>query len=207
MQPVERGGKQNGAGLRAQRQRDRSNCSKPCCSKCIFFNSKPTRIARSCRHRICACTPAAARSRPCWYKKRSEKLCVGDVALALVGAAYGKISALFNDKGKQVKKKAGPSIPVEIMGLSDVPAAGDRSWSYPMNARRAKPLPQTGRHQKCVVTCALAATSGPRVSLETFTADARGLWFQNTLNLVIKADGQKFPPKRCARVLRNTLER
>ncbi len=47
---------------------------------------------------------------------------VGDVIV--VGSAYGKIRALTDDKGKQVKK-AGPSIPVEVMGLSDVPSAGD----------------------------------------------------------------------------------
>ena len=47
---------------------------------------------------------------------------VGDVVV--VGSAFGKIRALVDDKGKQVKK-AGPSIPVEIMGLSDVPSAGD----------------------------------------------------------------------------------
>ena len=46
----------------------------------------------------------------------------GDVVV--VGGAFGKIRALVDDKGKQVKK-AGPSIPVEIMGLSDVPSAGD----------------------------------------------------------------------------------
>ena len=47
---------------------------------------------------------------------------VGDIVV--VGGTYGKVRALIDDKGKQVKK-AGPSIPVEIMGLSDVPAAGD----------------------------------------------------------------------------------
>ena len=47
---------------------------------------------------------------------------VGDVVV--VGGTFGKVRALIDDKGKQVKK-AGPSIPVEVMGLSDVPAAGD----------------------------------------------------------------------------------
>ena len=47
---------------------------------------------------------------------------VGDIIV--VGGTFGKVRALIDDKGKQVKK-AGPSIPVEIMGLSDVPSAGD----------------------------------------------------------------------------------
>jgi len=43
----------------------------------------------------------------------------------IVGSTYGRIRAMFDDKGKKIKS-AGPSIPVEILGLSEVPAAGDR---------------------------------------------------------------------------------
>ena len=48
---------------------------------------------------------------------------VGDSIL--VGSTYGRIRAMFDDRGKKIKS-AGPSIPVEILGLSEVPAAGDR---------------------------------------------------------------------------------
>ena len=48
---------------------------------------------------------------------------VGDSIL--VGSTYGRIRAMFDDTGKKIKS-AGPSIPVEILGLSEVPAAGDR---------------------------------------------------------------------------------
>jgi translation initiation factor IF-2 len=48
---------------------------------------------------------------------------VGDSIL--VGSTYGRIRAMFDDKGKKIKA-AKPSIPVEILGLSEVPAAGDR---------------------------------------------------------------------------------
>ncbi|HEY5575282.1 MAG TPA: translation initiation factor IF-2, partial [Clostridiaceae bacterium] len=48
---------------------------------------------------------------------------VGDSIL--VGTTYGRIRAMFDDKGKKIKS-AGPSIPVEILGLSEVPAAGDK---------------------------------------------------------------------------------
>lgn len=47
---------------------------------------------------------------------------IGDSIVA--GTAHGKVRAMINDKGKRVKK-AGPSTPVEILGLSKVPTAGD----------------------------------------------------------------------------------
>ncbi len=47
---------------------------------------------------------------------------VGDFIIA--GTAYGKVRAMINDRGEKVKK-AGPSMPVEVLGLSDVPEAGD----------------------------------------------------------------------------------
>ncbi|WP_138205665.1 translation initiation factor IF-2 [Haloimpatiens lingqiaonensis] len=43
----------------------------------------------------------------------------------IVGSTYGRIRAMFDDKGKKIKS-AGPSIPVEILGLSEVPEAGDK---------------------------------------------------------------------------------
>ncbi|MFD2638316.1 translation initiation factor IF-2 [Piscibacillus salipiscarius] len=48
---------------------------------------------------------------------------VGDPLV--VGTTYGKIRAMSNDLGKRVKE-AGPSTPVEVIGLQDVPQAGDR---------------------------------------------------------------------------------
>ncbi len=47
---------------------------------------------------------------------------IGDVAVA--GNAFGKIKAMVDDKGRRVKK-AGPSMPVEVHGLSEVPVAGE----------------------------------------------------------------------------------
>ena len=49
-------------------------------------------------------------------------LSVGDVIV--VGSAHGRLRAMFDYRGKQLKK-AGPSTPVSVMGLSDVPQAGD----------------------------------------------------------------------------------
>ncbi len=50
-------------------------------------------------------------------------LSVGDSII--VGHTYGRVRAMFDDKGKKLKS-AGPSIPVSVLGLSDVPQAGDR---------------------------------------------------------------------------------
>lgn len=47
---------------------------------------------------------------------------IGDSIIA--GVAHGKVRAMINDRGEKVKK-AGPSTPVEVLGLADVPAAGD----------------------------------------------------------------------------------
>ena len=47
---------------------------------------------------------------------------VGDPIAA--GACHGKVRAMMDDKGRRVKE-AGPSVPVEILGLSDVPNAGE----------------------------------------------------------------------------------
>ncbi len=108
---------------------------------------------------------------------------VGDIAVA--GGAYGRVRALIDDTGKQVKK-AGPSIPVSLMGLSDVPAAGDTLMvvSDERVAREAAEKRQSRRRD-----VRIAATSSQKVSLETFMSmmPAEG---RKVLNLIIKADGQ-----------------
>ncbi len=106
----------------------------------------------------------------------------GDVVV--VGPTYGKIRALVDDKGKQVKK-AGPSIPVEVMGLSDVPSAGDTLMvvSDEKTAREAA-AKRSGRRREVRIQ----TSAGPKVTLETFMQmSSEG---GKTLNLVIKADGQ-----------------
>ena len=47
---------------------------------------------------------------------------VGDTIV--VGTSIGRIRSMKNDKGQKIKK-AGPSTPVEVMGLTNVPEAGD----------------------------------------------------------------------------------
>jgi translation initiation factor IF-2 len=107
---------------------------------------------------------------------------VGDIVV--VGGTFGKVRALIDDKGKQVKK-AGPSIPVEVMGLSDVPAAGD-TLSVVSDERVARETAEKRATRRRDVR--MAATGTQRVSLETFMSmPAEG---KKALNLIIKADGQ-----------------
>ncbi len=107
---------------------------------------------------------------------------VGDIVVA--GGTFGKVRALIDDKGKQVKK-AGPSIPVEVMGLSDVPAAGD-TLNVVSDERVARETAEKRATRRRDVR--ISATGTQRVSLETFMSmPAEG---RKTLNLIIKADGQ-----------------
>lgn len=61
---------------------------------------------------------------------------VGDIVV--VGNTWGKVKAMFNDVGKQVRK-AGPAVPVEILGLSTVSRAGD-SLTVVSNEKQAKEI-------------------------------------------------------------------
>ena len=68
---------------------------------------------------------------------------VGDFISA--GPAFGKVRAMINDKGKNVKE-AGPSDPVVVLGLSDVPGAGEVIVAHPTNDE-AKSYAQTYKAQ------------------------------------------------------------
>jgi translation initiation factor IF-2 len=106
----------------------------------------------------------------------------GDVIVA--GGTYGKVRALIDDRGKQVKK-AGPSIPVSVMGLADVPAAGDM-LQVVSDERVAREAAEKRKSRRRDVR--IAASDSQKVSLETFMSmPAEG---RKTLNLIIKADGQ-----------------
>jgi len=105
---------------------------------------------------------------------------VGDIFV--VGAESGKVRALVDDKGRSVKE-AGPSLPVEVLGLSGVPAAGDQ-LSVVENEARAR---EVAAYRASVIQ-AKRTTSAP-ASLETMFSALREKQAQQ-YPVVVKADAQ-----------------
>ncbi|MBQ7300798.1 MAG: translation initiation factor IF-2 [Clostridia bacterium] len=102
----------------------------------------------------------------------------GDVLIA--GTAVGHVRAMINDKGRTVKE-AGPSIPVEITGLAEIPQAGDE-FAVVSDERMARELAEQRRDQ--MKEEAFKATA--RANLDTLFAQIKeGV---KDLNIIIKAD-------------------
>lgn len=104
----------------------------------------------------------------------------GDIILA--GLEYGRIRAMFDETGKQIAE-AGPSIPVEVLGLSGVPQAGDDFTIVP-DERRAREV-ASFRQIKARET-KLARQAPKLEDLLQRIEDEKAA--TTTLNLVVKAD-------------------
>jgi translation initiation factor IF-2 len=102
---------------------------------------------------------------------------VGDVFVA--GASSGKVRAMIDDKGRQVQE-AGPSVPVEVLGLSAVPSAGD-PFTVVENEGRAR---EVASYRQGVLDRKRTATAP--VSLEHMFAAHHATHME--FPLVIKAD-------------------
>ncbi len=106
---------------------------------------------------------------------------VGDTIV--VGSSIGRIRAMKDDKGKSVKA-AGPSTPVEIMGLTEVPSAGDTFYEV-KNEKMAKHLIEKRKRQEREKV--INATT--KVTLDNlFSQMEEGKL--KVLNLIVKADVQ-----------------
>ena len=112
---------------------------------------------------------------------QSGTLKVGDIVLA--GQTYGRVRAMLDEDGKTAKE-AGPSIPVEIQGLSDVPQAGD-DFMVMLDERRAREVAtyRAGKFRNTKLAKQQAA------KLENMFSDMTAGDVQ-TLSLIIKADMQ-----------------
>ena len=105
----------------------------------------------------------------------------GDIVIA--GTAVGRVRVMTNDKGRTVKT-AGPSVPVEITGLAEVPAPGDE-FNAVTDERMARELvEQRKQAQKDA-----AAKLMQKVSLDNLFAKMQEGEMKN-LNLIVKADVQ-----------------
>ncbi len=105
----------------------------------------------------------------------------GDVVLA--GSTYGRVRAMLDENGKAANE-AGPSIPVEIQGLTEVPQAGDE-FMVLSDERRAREIAtfRSGKYRDVKLAKRQAA------NLETMM-DQMGAGEIQTLALIVKADVQ-----------------
>jgi len=109
------------------------------------------------------------------------QLDVGDTVV--VGSVIGRIRAMMNDKGKKVKK-AGPSTPVEIIGLTEVPEAGETFYEVD-DEKTAKHLIERRKRQEREKS--INAIS--KVSLNDLFSQIEKNKLKQ-LNLIVKADVQ-----------------
>ena len=109
---------------------------------------------------------------------------VGDPLVA--GAAWGRVRALVNADGEQVKS-AGPSMPVQVLGLSDVADAGEGFVVAPNEKIAGRVADKRGhwRRQANIGRDAHALSGGARLE-DIFTQIQKGE--TATLNLIVKAD-------------------
>jgi translation initiation factor IF-2 len=115
---------------------------------------------------------------------QSGTLRVGDSVVA--GAAWGKVKALIDDRGEQVKE-APPSTPVQVLGFSEPPAAGDE-FRVTSDQTTARTIGETREHRYRVAGHAPSPTA-PGAKLEDlFEQIQRGE--AATLNLILKSDVQ-----------------
>lgn len=112
---------------------------------------------------------------------QSGTLKTGDVVLA--GQTYGRVRAMLDENGKPIKT-AGPSIPVEIQGLSDVPQAGDE-FMVMADERRAREIAtyRAGKFRNTKLAKQQAA------KLENMFSDMTAGEVK-TLPIIVKADVQ-----------------
>jgi translation initiation factor IF-2 len=107
---------------------------------------------------------------------------VGDIVVA--GAEWGKVRALLNDEGQNVDS-AGPSVPVEILGLNATPDAGDQFVAVETEARAREiaEYRQRVRREK-------ASARGARGSLEQMMSQLQQNAGLQEVAIVVKADVQ-----------------
>ncbi len=108
---------------------------------------------------------------------------VGDPMVA--GAAWGRVRALINDRGEQVKS-AGPSTPVQVLGLSAVPNAGDEFRVAP-DDRTARTVAESREQRQRLLSQRADARVQRGVKLEDIFSQIQAGEVAR-LNLIIKAD-------------------
>jgi len=106
----------------------------------------------------------------------------GDIIIA--GTAVGRVRVMTNDRGERITD-AGPSVPVEIAGMSEVPSAGD-VFNAVADERMARALAE---ERLAAQRSAAAAGAGKKVSLEDLFARIQEGDLKD-FNIIVKADVQ-----------------
>ena len=106
----------------------------------------------------------------------------GDIIIA--GTAVGRVRVMTNDRGERITE-AGPSVPVEIAGMSDVPSAGD-VFNAVADERMARELAEERLEQQ---KAAASAGGAKKVSLEDLFARIQEGELKD-FNIIVKADVQ-----------------
>ncbi len=103
----------------------------------------------------------------------------------VVGATWGKVRAMFDHEGKPLKQ-AGPGTPVVVLGLQDVPQAGD-IFQVVKNDKEARRIVEARRQEAEARTA--QPTARPQMSLDALFAQFQA-GEAKTLNLIVRADVQ-----------------
>ena len=145
----------------------------------LDLKANPNRRAHGHRRRSAARSGQGCRSRRC--SCRTARCSVGDDFIC--GMYSGRVRALLDERGKPVKK-AGPAIPVQILGFQGVPMAGDQLLVVE-DAAAAREVAQRRERLDREAKSRRGTRGG--VTLEDFMAQAAA-GVAHTLNIVIKAD-------------------
>ena len=118
-------------------------------------------------------------------------LTIGDYIIA--GTAHGRVRALINDRGEKVRK-AGPSTPVEVLGLNEVPQAGDILDTADEKTARSVA-------EKRIAKAKAEQQKAAKVSLDDIFSRIKEGELKE-LNIVVKADVQGSVEALCASLVK-----
>ena len=116
-----------------------------------------------------------------WFIVQKGTLKVGDDVLC--GTSYGRIRAMYDDKGRIVKE-AGPSMPVKVAGLNEVPTAGVHFFAM-KDIEEAREVAETRKHEGREE---VLSGRGKPLDFDSFLAKVREGQGLQKLPLIVKAD-------------------
>ncbi|GGD97058.1 translation initiation factor IF-2 [Jeotgalicoccus aerolatus] len=122
---------------------------------------------------------------------------VGDSIV--VGSTYGKVRAMVSDMGQRIKS-AGPSVPVEITGINDVPEAGDRFVVF-KDDKKARSIGEK-RHENKIMR---DREVNQKVSLDNLFEQMKEGEMKD-LNIIIKGDAQGYVEALAASLMKIDVE-